>query len=93
MPDTVNLIIWFVAGISGGIAAGDLLKEHYDLGLGNMGYGAIGGVVGALILQALIPALRGLDYGPIIGQLIVAAASGAILTVVAGAVTRWRQDR
>ena len=93
MPDTVNLIIWLVAGISGGIAAGDLLKGHYDLGLRNTGYGAIGGVVGALILQTLIPALRGIDYVPIVGQLIVAAACGAILTVTAGAVTRWRQNR
>jgi uncharacterized membrane protein YeaQ/YmgE (transglycosylase-associated protein family) len=93
MPDIVNLIIWLVAGIAGGNAAGDLLKGDYDLGLANTGYGAIGGVVGALMLQTLIPALRGIDYGPIVGQLIVAAASGAVLTVIAGAVTRWRQNR
>jgi hypothetical protein len=93
MPDIVNLIIWLIAGVAGGNAAGDLLKGDYDLGLGNTGYGAIGGVVGALILQALIPALRGVDYGPIIGQLIVAAASGAVLTIIAGVVTRWRQNR
>ena len=93
MPDIVNLIIWLIAGVAGGNAAGDLLKGHYDLGLRNTGYGAIGGVVGALILQTLIPALRGIDYGPIIGQLIVAAISGASLTVIAGAVARWRQNR
>ena len=93
MPDIVNLIIWLIAGVAGGNAAGDLLKGHYDLGLRNTGYGAIGGVVGALILQTLIPALRGIDYGPIIGQLIVAAVSGASLTVIAGAVARWRQNR
>jgi hypothetical protein len=93
MPDIVNLIIWLIAGVAGGNAAGDLLKGEYDLGLGNTGYGATGGVVGGFILQALIPALRGVDYGPIVGQLIVAAASGAILTVVAGVVTRWRQNR
>ena len=92
MPDTINLIIWLIAGIAGGNAAGDLLKGHYDLGLGNTGYGAIGGVVGALILQTLIPALRGIDYVPIIGQLIGAAVSGAVLTVIAGAVARWRQN-
>jgi uncharacterized membrane protein YeaQ/YmgE (transglycosylase-associated protein family) len=92
MPDIVNLIIWLVAGIAGGNAAGDLLKGHYDLGLRNTGYGAIGGVVGALMLQTLIPALRGIDYDPIVGQLIVAAVSGAVLTVIAGAVTRWRQE-
>jgi hypothetical protein len=93
MPDIINLIIWLIAGVAGGNAVGDLLKGHYDLGLRNTGYGAIGGVVGALILQTLIPALRGIDYGPIIGQLIVAAVSGASLTVIAGAVARWRQNR
>jgi hypothetical protein len=93
MPDTLNLMIWLIAGIAGGNAVGDLLKGDYDLGLRNTGYGAIGGVVGALVLQTLIPALRGIDYGPIIGQLIVAAVSGAVLTVTAGAVTRWRQSR
>ena len=94
MPDIVNLIIWLIAGVAAGFAVGDLLKGDYDLGgVGNAGYGAIGGVVGALILQTLIPALRGIDYGPIVGQLIVAAASGAILTIIAGAVTRWRQNR
>ena len=91
MPDIVNLIIWLVAGVAGGNVAGDFLKGDYDLGPGNTGYGAIGGVGGALILQTLIPALRGIDYGPIIGQAIIAGASGAILTVIAGAVTRAGQ--
>jgi uncharacterized membrane protein YeaQ/YmgE (transglycosylase-associated protein family) len=93
VPDTLNLLIWLIGGVVGGNAAGDLLKREYDLGLGNTGYGAIGGVVGTMILQALIPALRGLDYGPIVGQVIVAVASGALLTIIAGAVTRWRQSR
>ena len=93
IPDTVNLIIWLIAGVAGGNAAGELLKGDYDLGPGNTVAGAIGGVVGALILQTLIPALRGFDIGPIVGQVITAAASGAILTVIAGAVTRWRQSR
>ena len=86
MPDIVNLIIWLIAGVAGGNAAGELLKGDYDLGPGNTVAGAIGGIVGALILQTLIPALRGIDFGPIIGQVIVAAASGAVLTVIAGAV-------
>ena len=93
MPDTINLIIWLIAGIAGGNAAGDLLKGHYDLGLGNTGYGAIGGVVGALILQTLIPALRGFDVGPILGQIIGAAGSGAILTVVTGAVKSYQRRK
>ena len=93
VPDIINLIIWLIAGVAGGNAAGELLKGDYDLGPGNMLTGGIGGVVGALILS-LIPALRGIDYGPLIGQVIVAAASGAVLTVIAGAVmTRRRQSR
>ena len=93
MPDTINLIIWLIAGVAGGNAVADLLKGQYDLGLKNTGYGAIGGVVSALIVQTLIPALRGIDYVPIVGQLIVALVGGAGLTVIAGAVARWRQSR
>jgi uncharacterized membrane protein YeaQ/YmgE (transglycosylase-associated protein family) len=94
VPDIVSLIIWLVAGVAGGNAAGELLKGDYDLGPGNTVAGAVGGIVSTLILQALIPALSGIDFGPIIGQLIVAAASGAILTVITGVVqTRRRQGR
>jgi uncharacterized membrane protein YeaQ/YmgE (transglycosylase-associated protein family) len=92
VPDIVNLIIWLIAGVAGGNAAGELLKGNYDLGPGNTVAGAIGGVVGALILQALIPDLRGIDYSPIIGQLIVAAASGAVLTVIVAAVKTRRSQ-
>jgi hypothetical protein len=90
MPDIVSLIIWILAGVAGGNAAGELLKGRYDLGPGNTVAGAIGGVIGTLILQFLLPALRGIDYGPIIGQLIVAVASGAIMTVISGAVMTGR---
>ena len=86
MPDIVALIIGVIAGFAGGNAAGELLKGDYDLGPGNSVAGAIGGVIGALILQTLIPALRGFDVGAVVGQVIVAAASGAIMTVVTGAV-------
>jgi hypothetical protein len=93
MPDTLSLLIWLIGGIAGACAVGDLFKNRYDLGLGVLGYGAIGGVVGAEILQILIPAVRGISYGSIAGQLIVAFASGAILTFIAGEVTRRRQNR
>ena len=93
VPDIVNLIIWLVAGVAGGNAAGELLKGDYDLGPLNTVAGAIGGVVGTFLLQVLISALRGIGYGPIIGQLIVAAASGAALTVIAGAVQIRRGKR
>ena len=90
VPDILNRIIWLIAGIAGGNAAGDLLKGDYDLGPGNTIAGAIGGVIGAAILQAVIPGLRGLELGPMVGQVIGAAASGAALTVIA-AVTRSRR--
>ena len=90
VPDPVYLIIWLIAGVAGGMG-GELLKGDYDLGPGNMVAGAIGGIVSTLILHALIPALRAIDFGPIIGHVIVAAASGAVLTVIVGAVQiRWR---
>ncbi len=92
MPDTVALIIWLIAGVAGGNAAGELLKGDYDLGPGNTVAGAIGGVVGTGILQISIPALRGFEVGPILGQVVTAAAIGAVATVVAGAVkSRWHQ--
>jgi uncharacterized membrane protein YeaQ/YmgE (transglycosylase-associated protein family) len=91
VPDTVALIIWLVAGVAGGNAAGELLKGEYDLGPGNTIAGAIGGVLGALVTQTLVPALGGIDFGPLIGQLTVAAASGAVLTVIAAAVLRRRR--
>jgi len=87
----VNLIIQLVAGVIGGNAAGASLKD-INLGtLGNTIAGAIGGAGGGQILQALIPALAGaagggLDVGSVIGQLVGGGASGAILTVIAGAV-------
>jgi uncharacterized membrane protein YeaQ/YmgE (transglycosylase-associated protein family) len=95
VPDIVALIIWLIAGIGGGNAAGELVKGGYDLGvLGNTLAGAIGGVVGALILQTLIPELRGLyEVGPVLGQLIGAVASGAVLTIIARAVQGRRQSR
>jgi uncharacterized membrane protein YeaQ/YmgE (transglycosylase-associated protein family) len=92
MPDMITLTIQLIAGFIGGNAAGELLKD-YDLGPGNMIAGAIGGVVGGQILQALIPALAGLDAGSVVGQLIGAGASGAILTVIAGAVKNMRAGK
>jgi len=94
MPDIVALAIWVIAGVVGGNAAGELLKGDYDLGPGNAVSGAIGGVIGALILQVVVPDLEGFDFSPILGQVITAVASGAVVTVIAGAViTRRRQKR
>ena len=94
MPDTVSLIIWLIAGLSGGFAVRDLLRRNFDLDpVQNAVVGAVGGVVGAKILELLIPALRGLDVVPIVSQVIVGAVSGAALTVVADAVIRRYRRR
>ena|SRR6516162_8047702 len=37
MPDTVALIIWVIAGVAGGNAAGELLKGDYDFRPGKLG--------------------------------------------------------
>jgi hypothetical protein len=93
IPDTVTLIIWLIAGVAGGSAVGDLLKR-FDLGpLRNVVAGAIGGVIGAKILELLFPALSGLDVVSVVGQAIVAAASGAVFTVVASTVGPWRRPK
>jgi uncharacterized membrane protein YeaQ/YmgE (transglycosylase-associated protein family) len=92
VPDIVSLIVWLIGGIAGGFAVGDLLKGDFDLGPARiLVAGAVGGVVGSQILQLVIPALRSFDIVPILGQVIGAAVGGTVLTVVAGAVIRWRQ--
>jgi hypothetical protein len=91
VPDIVSLIIWLIAGVPAGNGAGELLKGDFDLGPGNTVAGGIGGVVGAQVLQTLIPALRRFDIGPVVGQVIGAAASGAVLTVLTAAVKARRR--
>ena len=95
MPDTVSLIIWLIGGIAGGFAVGDLLRSDYGLHdpLQNAIAGAVGGFIGVQILQRVIPALRGFDIVPIVGQATAAFVSGATLTVVAGVVIRWYRQR
>jgi hypothetical protein len=96
VPDTVSLIIWLIFGVLGGFAVGDLLRGNFGLNnpLQNAVAGVVGGVIGSQILQLVIPALRGFDIIPIVGQVIVAFASGAALTIVAGLVMRrYRRQR
>ena len=95
MPDTVSLIIWLIGGIAGGFAVGDLLRSDYGLHdpLQNAIAGAVGGFIGVQILQRVIPALRGFDIVPIVGQAIAAFVGGAAFTVMAGAVMGWYRRR
>jgi hypothetical protein len=87
--DFTGLIVQLLGGVAGGNAAGKGLPSA-DLGtLGNTIAGAVGGVGGGQLLQALIPALAGgggLDIGSIVGQLVGGGASGAILTAIVGLV-------
>jgi len=92
METLINLVIQLVAGVVGGNAAGAALKD-YNLGnIGNTIAGAIGGVGGGQLLQAVIPAIAsgagggGLDVGALIGQIVGGGAGGAIPTVIAGVV-------
>ena len=92
METLVNLIIQLISGVVGGNAAGAALKD-YNLGnIGNTIAGAMGGVGGGQLLQAIIPALASaaaggeLDVGAILGQIVGGGAGGAILTVIAGLV-------
>jgi hypothetical protein len=93
METIVNLIIQLIAGVVGGNAAGAALRDYNLGGVGNTIAGAIGGVGGGQLLQALIPAIAaaaggtgGLDIGALLGQIVVGGAGGAILTVIAGLV-------
>jgi uncharacterized membrane protein YeaQ/YmgE (transglycosylase-associated protein family) len=92
VPDIVSLIIWLIAGATGGMATSELLMGEYDLGPLSLVTGAIGGVVSAQILQILIPALGGFEIGPMFGQIIAAVVGATVLTVVTGGVNRWRQS-
>jgi hypothetical protein len=92
MDTVVNLIIQLISGVVGGNAAGAALKD-YNLGnLGNTIAGAIGGIGGGQLLQALIPAIAsaaaggGIDIGSVLGQIVGGGAGGAMLTVIAGLV-------
>jgi hypothetical protein len=88
----ITLIIQLVTGVIGGNAAGSAVKDYNLGGLGNTIAGAVGGVGGGQLLQALIPAIAGaagggsLDIGAIIGQIVGGGAGGAILTIIAGLV-------
>ena len=94
MPDTVSLIIWLIGGAAGGFAVRDLLRRDFGLDpVQNAVAGVVGGVIGVQILERVIPALRGFDIVPIVGQAIGAFASGAALTLVVGLGMRWYRRR
>jgi uncharacterized membrane protein YeaQ/YmgE (transglycosylase-associated protein family) len=78
MEMLINLIIQLISGVVGGNAAGAALKD-YNLGnLGNTIAGAIGGVGGGQILQALIPAIASAAGGGLSGPSWVKSSAAAL---------------
>jgi uncharacterized membrane protein YeaQ/YmgE (transglycosylase-associated protein family) len=88
----MDLFIQIIAGIIGGHAAGAVIKDCTVGAIGNTIMGAIGGVIGSLLLQAAVPALAGsagsVDIGALAGQVIGGGGGGFLLTVIAGGL-KW----
>jgi hypothetical protein len=94
----INLIVQIIAGVIGGNAVGAGMKDASLGGTGNTIAGAIGGLGGGQILQALIPAIAGaagsgIDIGAIFGQLAGGGIGGAILTAVVGLIMKAMANR
>jgi uncharacterized membrane protein YeaQ/YmgE (transglycosylase-associated protein family) len=83
--DIVALIIELVSGAVGGNVAGALMKDK-NLGvLWNSVAGIVGGGLGGVLLQAVLPALAGggtLDIGSILSQIASGGVGGAIIMIV-----------
>ena len=88
----MDLFIQIIAGVIGGHAAGAVIKDCTVGAIGNTIVGAIGGVIGSLLLQAAVPALAGspgsVDIGALVGQVIGGGVGGFLLTVIAGGL-KW----
>jgi hypothetical protein len=83
--DFTSLALQAVAGLVGGNAGGQVLKNSNLGGLGNTIAGALGGVGGG----AFLPGLLGMvgDAGPsMIGNLVGGGLGGIVLQVIAGLV-------
>jgi hypothetical protein len=96
--EIINLIVQIIAGIIGGNAVGAGMKDSSLGGVGNTIAGAIGGVGGGQILQAIVPALAGaagggIDIGEIVGQLAGGGIGGAILTAIVGLAMKSMANR
>ena len=80
----VTVAIAFLYGAAAGYVVGGLTNQGEDW-LGNIMVGAVGGAIGSLLLQFMVPALSGFDdWRAILAQMATAFVSGALLTVIVG---------
>ncbi len=87
--DILSLLIQLASGAAGGSVAGNLMKNVSLGSLGNIITGAVGGGLGANILNSAIgvtqaTAAAGLDPGTIISQIAGGGVGGGALTILAG---------
>ncbi|WP_036259766.1 hypothetical protein [Methylocapsa aurea] len=84
----VTFIVNLAAQLAGGAVGGIAFAKFTQFSLGRTGdavSGALGGAVGGQIFLALVPPLAsagGFDIGSLLGQLLIGAASGAIVTAL-----------
>src|SRR5262249_47379795 len=84
MLGIVAILIAFIFGVAGGFWASDLVK-WVALSLRSFIAGGIGGVVGSLAFQFMVPALSSFDdWHAILSQMVAAFVGGALLTVIVG---------
>jgi hypothetical protein len=87
----VTIAIAFIFGVAGGFWASDLVK-WVALSLRSFIAGGIGGVVGLLAFQFMVPALSSFDdWHAILSQMVAAFVGGALLTVIVGVVAAQRR--
>lgn len=88
--DIAAILAQLIGGATGGAVGGKTLKDS-DLGnIGNLIVGAIGGLGGGQILNALVTdgagvaAAGGMDIGALAGQLVGGGVAGAIVQIIVG---------
>ena len=86
-----QILINLVAGALGGVGAGKS-SPTFDLGIGNVISGLVGGGVLGQIVTLLLPSVvaaaqsGNLSVGGIVSQAVAGGAGGAILTALIGAI-------
>jgi uncharacterized membrane protein YeaQ/YmgE (transglycosylase-associated protein family) len=60
MPVIVTVVVAFLFGAAAGNVVGSLTNHGEDR-FGNIAVGAVGGAIGSLLLQFMVPALSGFD--------------------------------